>query len=63
MLPRDHLVHIAAKHEDRECFRDTRQLGSRVPSLEAEEREDSDNGPATDYARERSESILDDERA
>ena len=62
MLSRDHFIHVTTEHEYRKRFRDTGQLGSRVPFLEADERENSNNGPITDYARKRSESILDDER-
>jgi hypothetical protein len=62
MLSRDNLIHVTAEHEYRKCFWDTGQLGSRVPFLEADERENSNNGPATDYVRKWSESILDDER-
>jgi hypothetical protein len=62
MYSRDNLIPVTAEHEDRKRFGDTGQFGSRVPFLEADERENSNNGPATDYARKRSESILDDER-
>lgn len=62
MLLRDYLVHVPAKHEYRKRFRDTGHFRSRVPSLEAYEREYSNNGPVTDDTRKWGKCILNDER-
>ena len=62
MLSRHNLIHVTTEHEYRKRFWDTGQLGSRVPFLEADEWENANNRPATDYVRKWSKSILDDER-
>lgn len=52
MLLGDYLVHVATEHEDGECSRNTGYLGGRVPFLAADERKNTNDGPASDYARE-----------